>query len=114
MSLSESGESNGTISLHDLFEEKDVNATCSLTLEDFASILVRGGWPASVTRWGAVEIKFGQSQIEKGVNNLLKIKELVRSQHGGEATFLMVLTSESIGYQRDDGVYIVPVGCLKP
>jgi predicted AAA+ superfamily ATPase len=34
MSLFESGESNGTISLHDLFDRKDVDATCSLTLED--------------------------------------------------------------------------------
>jgi hypothetical protein len=48
------------------------------------------------------------------VGNLLKLKDLVRSQHGGEAAFLMVLTSESIGYRRDDGICIAPVGCLKP
>lgn len=30
-------------------------------------------------------------------------------------SFLMVLTATgSYAYQREDGVYVVPIGCLKP
>ena len=30
-----------------------------------------------------------------------------------EASFLMVLTGGQFAYQRDDGVLIVPLGCMK-
>jgi hypothetical protein len=30
-----------------------------------------------------------------------------------DPSFLMVLTGTEIAYQRKDGVYIVPIGCLK-
>ena len=51
MSLWESKESKGTVSLKDLFEGKkdylwDMNTEC--TLDDVAFLLCRGGWPVSV------------------------------------------------------------------
>lgn len=27
--------------------------------------------------------------------------------------FLMVVTKDSLAYRREDGVYVVPLGCLK-
>jgi len=46
MSLFESGESNGTISLGDIFDGKEIEPQeNSLTLEDIAFLLCRGGWP---------------------------------------------------------------------
>jgi hypothetical protein len=30
-----------------------------------------------------------------------------------EPSFLLILTAAELGYQRDDGVYIVPIGCLR-
>jgi len=47
MSLYESGDSNGQISLKQLFEEseKDFFGTASLTLDDIAWLVCRGGWP---------------------------------------------------------------------
>lgn len=47
MSLYESGESNGEISLKKLFEgnEDDYFGTASLTLDDIAWLICRGGWP---------------------------------------------------------------------
>lgn len=49
MSLYESGESNGTVSLKDLFDGKsDVQAISTLTIEDIAYAICRGGWPASL------------------------------------------------------------------
>ena len=46
MSLWESGESNGGVSLRSLFDRPDeIFATSELTLEDIAYLICRGGWP---------------------------------------------------------------------
>lgn len=47
MSLYESGESNGTISLSKLFEETNITGINELSLEDIAYLCCRGGWPRS-------------------------------------------------------------------
>jgi predicted AAA+ superfamily ATPase len=64
--------------------------------------------------WGAIEIKLQNSQVEKAAANLQKINEVVRSQHGGQASFLAVLTADGRGYRRPDGIYLIPIGCLGP
>ena len=49
MSLFESAESNGKISLKDLFEgNTDIAAKNNLTIEQIAHAICRGGWPAAV------------------------------------------------------------------
>lgn len=49
MSLWESGDSNGGISLADLFSgDKSITATNKLDLEDIAKVICRGGWPMAV------------------------------------------------------------------
>jgi len=49
MSLYESMESNDSVSLKDLFDGKtDIEGISSLTIENLAFALVRGGWPASI------------------------------------------------------------------
>ena len=49
MSLYESGESSGEISLRELFERKtDMFGKSKITLEQIAFALTRGGWPAAV------------------------------------------------------------------
>jgi predicted AAA+ superfamily ATPase len=65
-------------------------------------------------RWGAIEIKLGSAQIESAAANLLKIKKEVRSQYGDAPSFLAIVTTESIGYTRSNGIHIVPIGCLQP
>ncbi|MDR1184818.1 MAG: DUF4143 domain-containing protein [Coriobacteriales bacterium] len=64
--------------------------------------------------WGAIEVKLQNSQVEKAAANLQKINEVVRSQHGGPASFLAVLTAGGVGYRRSDGIYLIPIGCLRP
>lgn len=50
MSLYESLESSGAISLGSLFNgETDVEAVADLSIEEIAVAIVRGGWPAAVT-----------------------------------------------------------------
>jgi len=48
MSLYESGDSNGTVSLNDIIEGNDIAAVSDLELEDIASVIVRGGWPQTL------------------------------------------------------------------
>ena len=49
MSLYESGESNSTISLLDLFDSsKKISGINNLELEDIAYLCCRGGWPRSI------------------------------------------------------------------
>ena len=48
MSLSESNDSNGTVSLSELFKGMPIAATCRKTLQDYAFILCRGGWPKAI------------------------------------------------------------------
>jgi len=49
MSLFESGDSNGTISLSDLFDtSKKLSGTNNLELENIAYLCCRGGWPRSI------------------------------------------------------------------
>ncbi|MDR0831441.1 MAG: DUF4143 domain-containing protein [Bacillales bacterium] len=60
-------------------------------------------------RWGAVEVKMGSSEIDEAATNLIKLSSLVKKQ----PIFLMILTGTDIAYRRPDGVFIVPIGCLK-
>jgi hypothetical protein len=64
-------------------------------------------------RWAAVEVKLGNKQIEEAATHLLALKEKVNTEKMGEPSFLMVLTGGEVGYQRQDGVWVVPLGCLK-
>lgn len=64
-------------------------------------------------RWGAVEVKLGFKEIEKGAANLIKAKEKINTDKMKEPSFLMVLTATEYAYKRDDGVLVVPIGCLR-
>jgi predicted AAA+ superfamily ATPase len=64
-------------------------------------------------RWGAVEVKLGNRQIEQAADNLLKLKEKVNTDKMRNPSFLLVLTGGQFAYRRKDGVLVVPIGCLK-
>ena len=49
MTLFESLESTGTVSLKDLFDSKDVSGINNLSLDDIAYVCCRGGWPRSIS-----------------------------------------------------------------
>lgn len=49
MSLYESGESNGTVSLKEMFEENEkIEGYANLTFERLAFVVCRGGWPQAI------------------------------------------------------------------
>lgn len=64
-------------------------------------------------RWAAAEVKLGSHDIDEAANQLIKLVDKVDVKTGKGPTFLMVITGTEFGYQREDGVYVVPLGCLK-
>ena len=52
MSLYESGDSDGLISLNDLFDNKEIKNQLvkELTLEEIANLILRGGWPENINK----------------------------------------------------------------
>ena len=65
--------------------------------------------------YGLIEIKIGGDKlIGEGTENLMKLKNKIDTKKMKEPSFLMVLTATGkYAYQREDGIYIVPIGCLK-
>ena len=64
-------------------------------------------------RWGAAQIKLGAGEIEDASRNLLKLKMIVDTEKMKEPSFLMVLTGTEYAFQLENGVWVVPLGCLK-
>jgi hypothetical protein len=64
-------------------------------------------------RWAPVEVKLGNRQIDDAAAKLLKLSNKVDAKKMNQPSFLMVLTGGQFAYKRDDGVLIVPIGCLK-
>jgi len=64
-------------------------------------------------RWAAVEVKVGGNQLDEAAANLIKLKEKIDTEHMKEPSFLMILYGGTTAYRRADGVYVVPIGCLK-
>lgn len=65
--------------------------------------------------YGLIEIKLGgEKLIKEGIENLKKLKNKIDTKEMKSPSFLMVLTANGdYAYQNEDGVYIVPIGCLK-
>lgn len=67
--------------------------------------------------YGLIEIKLGGAgHIEKGIATLKAMKAKIDTTKMKAPSFLMVLTAvgKYAGVRQSDGVYVVPIGCLKP
>ncbi len=64
-------------------------------------------------RWAAVEVKLGSKEIEDGAKHLIELRNKVDTSKVGEPSFLMVVTGGQFAYRREDGVFVVPIGCLR-
>ncbi len=63
-------------------------------------------------RWALIEIKLGGDKlIEEGAANIKKLTADIKSIQ--QPSFSMVLTATGPAYRRQDGIYIVPINCLK-
>ena len=64
-------------------------------------------------RWGAIEIKLGAGEVDKACDSLLKLKRAIDTDRMNEPSFLMVLTGTEYAFRMKNGIWIVPLGCLK-
>ena len=90
MSLYESLESNGTVSLADLFTSKEVSGVNNLSLEDIAYLCCRGGWPRSISMEKDIALEQAFDYYDAVVNSdisridgikreSIRVKNLMRS-----------------------------------
>lgn len=86
----------------DVFHYRDKN-----NLEADLIVRLRDG------RWAGIEVKLGQKQIDEAAANLLKLKNIIDVEKMGEPSFLMVITGGQFAFKRPDGVWVVPIGCLR-
>ena len=62
-------------------------------------------------KWGAIEIKLGGDKlIEEGVANLIKLKNDVNDPN---MAFMAIVTATGPAYRRPDGIYVIPLNCLR-
>ena len=56
----------------------------------------------------------GDRLVNEGAENLLTLAGKINTDEMNEPSFMMVLTGTGdFAYRRKDGVYVVPIGCLK-
>lgn len=71
-------------------------------------------------RYALIEIKLGQNEVDEGAKHLLEIERLIVEHNNKEKQvplrlpdLKIVITGTQFGYKREDGVFVIPLGCLK-
>lgn len=67
-------------------------------------------------QWAAIEIKLGgEKLIKEGIESLNALSNKIKEKsEENEPTFKMILTATGPLFRRPDGIYIVPINCLRP
>lgn len=118
MSLYESQDSNGTVSLSDLLENStNVAAKSDLMIEDYARLIVRGGWPSTIGKSNAVVqrqiagycdaiVKSDMSTIDGVSRDERKVSSLLRSYSRHTATQAPKTTIQKDILQNNEMMHI--------
>ena len=71
-------------------------------------------------RYALSEFKLGSADIDDGAKHLIELENLIKAYNEKESqcklrlpSLKIVITGTQYGYKREDGVYVVPIGCLK-
>jgi len=65
--------------------------------------------------WGAFEIKLGgERRIEEGAASLTRFRKRIDTAKSGDPAVLAVIVATGYGYVREDGIQVIPIGCLGP
>lgn len=71
-------------------------------------------------RYALLEFKLGSGDIDEGAKHLLEIERLINVYNQKEnqcplrvPDLKIVVTGSQYGYKREDGVFVLPIGCLK-
>ena len=72
-------------------------------------------------RYAICEMKLGESDVDAAAKHLGEIESLVNKNNAKKGNpyirppdLKIVITGTEYGYLREDGVYVIPVGCLRP
>ncbi len=71
-------------------------------------------------RYALIEFKLGGRGIDEGAKHLCQLEKLIDEYNAVSPVSLrkpdlkMVVTGTEYGYLRPDGVYVIPIGCLRP
>ena len=72
------------------------------------------------TRYALIEFKLGDFQVEESAKHLNKLESLIKEYNSNnshkidEPTLKIVITASKYGYRRsNDGIFVIPIGCLK-
>lgn len=67
-----------------------------------------------------IEFKLGEHEIDDGAKHLCEIENLIKEYNKEESQtplrlpdLKIIITATEYGYKRDDGVLVIPIGCLK-
>ena len=69
--------------------------------------------------YALIEFKLGSEEEDKGASNLIKLKSLINKKRESgeiklpEPKFLAIVNGGKIAHTRDDGVKVIPIGCLR-
>ncbi len=114
-----------------LFESlciRDLKIYSSLIGGNISYFRTRGGLEVDAVihlrdnRYGLIECKLTDEGIEEGAKHLNLVEKAIISSDEqsdendiklGAPAFKAIITCTSLFYKRDDGVYIIPIGCLK-
>ncbi len=66
-------------------------------------------------KYGLVEIKLGGDKlIGEGVQNLIKLRDKIDTTKMNAPSFMAIVVGiGEYAYRREDGIYIIPIACLK-
>lgn len=67
-------------------------------------------------QWCAIEIKLGARQIDSAAKGLLKLRDSIADETNGRppATLIVICGLTNAAYQREDGVFVLPLTALRP
>ncbi|MDR0318823.1 MAG: DUF4143 domain-containing protein [Nitrososphaerota archaeon] len=63
--------------------------------------------------YGLIQTKLGTKNIKEGSEKIVELRDKIRKNGKKEPKFLMIITGSDIAYTTNEGVLIVPIGCLK-
>ncbi len=77
MTLYESKDSDGKISLNDIINGKNVSAISKLELEDIINVIIRGGWPDTINLASEYKYKVVKDYVKSLINEEIKTVDSV-------------------------------------
>ncbi len=86
-------------------DKNDLEVDCVLTLNN--------------GQYALIEFKLGSDEEEKAAKNLLRLDKLIKEKIASgdvnitEPSFLAIITGGQMAYTREDGVKVIPIGCLR-